>query len=784
MTLSPLQVAQLRKLRIGFAISLAVFSGPFCPYYDVYAQSSEPQQGTGEVYLVESVVVEGNRRIDGNAIKAQLKAAPGTVTSAQIGSDIKTLYNSGFFDQVTVTALPGSAGRSKLKYSVVEKPVVRKVFVKGNKEVSETDLTEVLKVDARRFIDKTKILVLTKKAVSFYQGKGFYDAAFDYSTIPVGDNEVDLTFSVKEGKRYRVTDVTLRGVKLLDDDEMREQIQVKDYKWWNSWLFGTGRVNQEMLEGDKQILRQYLLDHGFLEGAVGEALVEKKDDGLVVVFDITEGQEFRIGKVRASGDLIDSNEAKTVDGIESESGEVFNASKVREDIFKITDKFADVGYAFANVVPQTALNKGDGTVDLEFAVAKGNLVRVNRINVSGNEKTYDNVVRRTLRIEEQQIYSASKIKRSEALLKRLGLFDEATITNQATDDPAKVDLDVNVKEGTTGSFSAGAGYATSNGAIFNTRLSENNLFGTGRRANLSLDFGTFANNQILSFDDPRVNDTNLSLGLDILRTDRNYFKFRREQQGFGVSAGYPAEELFGEWAQDIFMGLKYDLSSINIKDIDESAAPLVVDSQGRLVSSSVSPSITRNTIDNPLNPSSGSKQQFSVELAGLGGDADFYLLEARNQWYYPIIKTEVGDIVISNRTTFDYGESNTDDPFPLFRRFFPGGINSVRGYRVRSLGPTDSAGNEYGGSKQFLNALELIFPLINSAGFRGVIFYDVGQAFDDNQSMRAQDLRRAYGAGIRWNSPLGPIRVELGFPVEKQEGEKSPVPMFSFGAPL
>jgi outer membrane protein insertion porin family len=747
-------------------------------------QSGYAQEVDGSGYLVDGVIVDGNRRIDGNAIKAQLKHTSGSVTSSQINADVKTLYNTGFFDQVVVSVVASSSGRPKLKYSVIEKPVARKIFIKGNKEVSESDLTEVLKVDARRFVDKSKITGLIKRAESFYQSKGFYDATFDYSTVPVGENEVDLTFTVKEGTRYRVREVVLRGVKELETDEMLSGLQVKDYKWWNSWLFGTGRVNQEMLEADKQILRQYLLDHGFLEGAVGEASVEKREDGLYVVFDITEGQQFKVGRIKASGDLIENDEDKTLAGINAERGEVFNASQVREDIFKITDKFADIGYAFANVVPQTSLNKSTATVDLDFTVAKGNLVRVNRINVSGNEKTYDNVVRRTLTIEEQEIYSGSKIKRSQTLLQRLGYFDEATITNQPTDDPNKVDLNVNVKEGTTGSFSAGAGYATSNGAIFNTRLSENNIFGTGRRANINLDFGSFANNQIVSLDDPRVNDSNLALGVDLMRTDRNFFKFERQLVGGAVTAGYPAEELFGEWGQDINLTLKYDYSSIDITNIDEEAAPLVRESEGKITSSSLTPGIVRNTINNPLNPTRGSRQQLSLEVAGLGGEADFYLFEIRNQWYYPIIETSVGEIVVSNRTTFDYGESNNDEQFPLFRRFFPGGINSVRGYRVRSLGPTDEDGNEYGGSKQFLNAFEVIFPLLNSAGFRGVVFYDVGQAFDDDQSISFPDLRQAVGYGIRWNSPLGPIRIEIGYPIDRQKDERSVVPMFSFGAPI
>jgi outer membrane protein insertion porin family len=737
-----------------------------------------------ESYSISGVDVSGYRRIDPAAIKTQLSANSGVVTSTQINNDVKTLYNSGFFDQVTVSIVPGSAGRALLRYDVVEKPVARKIFIKGNDAVSESDLAEVVKIEGKRFVDKAKLQALSRKASSYYQGQGFYDAALDYSTAPVGDNEVDVTFIVTEGERYRVREVAIQGAKDLDPDQMSADMNIKTYKWWSSWIFGTGRVNQEMMDADKQVLRQYLMDHGRLDGQVGEASVEKRDDGLYVTFDITEGKEYRIGKVKASGDLVDSSSEKTLKGIKSETGEVFNASQVREDIFSITDKFSDEGYAFANVVPNTIMNRDNGTVDLDFSSTQGQKVRINNITITGNEKTYDHVIRRWLTIGEQETYSGSKIKRSQTLLQRLGAFDEVSITNKATSDPAAVDLDVMVKEATTGSFSAGAGYSTANGTLFNTRVTENNLFGTGRKLNLNLDFGSQVTNQILSIDDPRLNDSWVSGGIDLFRTTRQYNDFNREVAGGSGTLGYPLERVLGATFQDINANLKYELQNINIRDVEDYASQFVKDSEGKSVASSVTPSLVRNTINNPMNPSRGSKQVLSAEFAGLGGDQEYYLVEARNSWFYPMVETSFGEFVLSDRTNFGYGESLNDDPFPLFKRYFPGGINSVRGYRNRTLGPEDPNGREYGGSKQLVNNLEMIFPLINSAGFKGVVFYDVGQAFDDDQPIAIDALRQAWGYGIRWNSPMGPIRVEFGYPIARQDGERGVQTMFSFGAPL
>ena len=736
------------------------------------------------VYHVSKVEIEGTSRIDKEAVKAQLSAVSGAIRAQAISEDIQSLYNSGFFDQVSVAAIPVEGGKVLLRYTLVEKPVARKIFIKGNDDISEKDLAEVLRIEGKRFVDKNKLIAIMKRAKSFYQGHGFYDATLDYSTVPVGENAVDITFSIEEGKRYRVREIVLRGVSELDQDDIRSSIQTKRYKWWNSWLLGTGRVNKEMMDADKQIIKQYLLDHGRLEGVVGEASVEKRGDGLYVTYDIAEGAEYKIGAISASGDLVNNSERETLSDLKIEVGEIFNASMIREEIFAITDRFGDEGFAFANVVPNTELNRTSGTVDIDFRTARGKKVTINSINISGNEKTYDHVIRRWLTVEEQDTYAGSKIKRSQTLLQRLGYFDEVTIANKPTDRPDVVDLDVVVKEANTGSFSAGAGYSTANGTLFNTKISENNLFGTGRRVNLNLDFGSQISNQILSFDDARINDSWVSGGVDLFRTTRQFNDFDRDLAGGGMSVGYPLERIFGEWAQDINVNMKYDLQHVRIKDVEDYASQFVKDSEGKSIASSITPSLVRNTINNPLNPVRGSKQVLSVELAGLGGDQEYYLVEIRNSLFHPIWETSFGEFVLSDRTTFGFGESLDDDPFPLFKRFFPGGINSVRGYRNRTLGPEDENGREYGGSKQVVNNLELIFPLINSAGFRGVVFYDIGQAFDDNESIGIDQMRQGWGYGVRWMSPLGPIRVEFGYPINRQPGERGVQTMFSFGAPL
>lgn len=764
----------LLKAAWGIALALTLATG---------IAPAEAAPG-GTLADVGAIVVEGNQRIDTAAIKAQIKSVAGAVNAAGVSDDIKAIYNTGFFSQVTATVVP-EKGRSTLKYVVVEKPVVRKVFIKGNEEVSEKDLADVFKFGTNRFLDKARVEALMRGAAAYYQAKGFYDAAFEYSVVPVSDNQVDLTFHVTEGRKFKITSITIRGLREVDEDELLEVMQTKEHAWYKSWLLGTGRLNKEMLDNDRSLLRQWMLDHGYLDGVVSEPQLEVADGSITITFDVQEGARYSIGSVTVSGDLIDGDTATTLEGIETVVGETFSASKVREDTFRISDKFSDRGYAFANVVPGTSVDKLNSSVGIDFSVSQGNPVSINRIKIRGNEKTYDNVIRRELRVEEQSPYSGTKIRRSQQLLERTGYFEEVGITSEPSDVPDTVDLLVNVREGSTGSFSVGAGYSSADGALFNARLTENNFFGRGRSATINADIGTERSNLVFAVKDPRFNDSFWSLGADILMSEREYDDFDRDLAGGGIDVGYPLGEVLGEWWEDIAFSLQYEYLDIEIKNVDENdAAQLVIDSEGTSTSSAFTPRLVRNTINNPLNPTKGSKQILSVELAGVGGNQEYYLLEARQVLYYPLLATSFGEFVFSWRTSVGYGESYGDEPFPLFKRYFPGGINSVRGYKNRTLGPKDENGNEYGGAKEFVNNLEVIFPLINSAGFKGVVFYDAGNAFDDDESIDLGDLRQAYGYGIRWSSPVGPIRVEFGFPIDREEGESSMVTMFSFGAPL
>lgn len=769
----------------NYSLSFLLFLFTALIFFSCFVQA-ENKDSKVESYKIDKIELGGLNSIEEESLWQHIDIERGYVTPDDIDEVTRALYATGFFDQIKVFFKPVYKEKTRvLSFELREKKTVRKVFVEGNEEVSQDDLKEILKFKGNRFFDKKILLDLKEQALMLYQSKGFYEAEIDTYVKGVNKTEVDITFTIKEGERYRIAEISVNGLVDLSESKALSSMQTQEYVWWKSWLTGSGRLNKAMLAQDQKLLRQFLIDNGYVEASVADPEIQRRDSKLYISFDVKQGSKYEFGDVSVDGDLINKSKVETLEDIGISNGDTFSGEKLRRASFKISEKFSDIGYAFVNVVPKTAIDRKSRSVAVRFSVKKGEVVSVNKINIEGNQKTYDHVIRREILVDEGQTFSGKKVRRSEALLRRLGFFDEATIVSTPVKDkPDKVDLDVNVKEGATGSFSAGAGVSSSDGLVFNVRLSERNFLGTGRSLNANVNIGTIRDNIVFSLNDRRLFNSFWATGLDIRRNQLIFDDFERRVTGAGITGGYPLEQIFGEDFNDIRFSLKYEYMKVDITDVEEEAADFIKESTGKTTASSFTPRFTRNTIDNPLNPTSGSKQIIATEIAGVGGDEEYIIFDFKNHVYTPLFDTKKGPVVFSWRFQFSYGENLNDGRLPLFKRFFAGGINSVRGFRVRELGPKDENGSEFGGSKQIVNNLELIFPLVTSAGIRGVLFFDIGDALDDDEDIEFSELRMAYGAGIRWMSPMGPLRIEFGSPLDREDNESNFVTLFSFGTPL
>lgn len=756
-------------------------------------------RGRAEEVVVGEVHIQGNLRVEEDAIRVHLRTQPGQRFDQEtLDKDIRAIYAMGFFDQVDAERSPSAKGVI-VTIRVRERPLVRNVTVEGTDNVKREEVEGALRIRPHTILDPEKARQGIEAARKLYSEKGYLDVGISYRTEMVGDNEVDLVYTVEEKEPVRVKDIVFEGNEAFSGRTLRGIMQTKE-RWILSYFTGAGNLNRDVLRADAERVTAWYYDHGYVTVRVDEPRVERQDDGLVVTMKVDEGDQFTVGEVRIEGkdipEISDVREQLAMVG-----GEVFRASGLREDVQKLTERLSDDGYAFASVDPQTDVRADDKKVDVTFAVDRGKPVIVDRIEVTGNTKTRDQVVRREMRLQEQELFSGTKLRKSREALQRLGFFQEVNISTRRGEADDRQTVVVNVKEAQTGAFSAGAGFSSADNLLFNVRIQENNLFGRGQRLVLSGDIGSIRRNIILSFTEPYLFETPLTAGIDAFSWRLEFDDFAREGTGASLQFTYPVTawgftSLFGFPLDEIRVGADYRIERAEISDIEQPAVPSIEAEEGTSLISSITPRISRNTLNHAFDPTAGSAQSASIEIAGLGGE-QFYKAELRERWYYTFLRSKaLGDFTYSLGGTLGWGIGDSGasgDELPLFERYFPGGINSLRGFEARTLGPQEVVKNRLGqvvkrtsigGSKQIILNNEIIFPVVQGIGLKGVAFVDAGNAYGANEDVDTDNTRLSVGGGIRWLSPLGPLRVELGFPLNEKKGDKKQLVGFSFGGPF
>ena len=757
--------------------------------------AAEPAQ------TVASVGVEGNLRVEEDAIKVQLRTQPGQpYDAAVLDADVRAVYGMGFFDQVDVDVSPAGEKQVAVVFRVKERPLVRTVKVEGTDEIDKDEVEGALKIRPRTILDSEKVRQGIEAAKKLYVDKGYLDATITYTTTVVGENEVDVLYKVDEKGPIKVKEIAFEGNESFSGRQLRSVMQTRE-AWILGWFTGAGVLSRDVLRTDVERLTAYYYDHGYVTVRIDEPRVERKEDGLYVTIKIDEGAQFRIGSVDLTGSGLPPDTTKLREDLDTVSGEVFSASGLREDSQKLTERLSEDGYAFASVEPQTTVNEEQKTVDVSFQADRGKQVVVDHIEIEGNTKTRDKVIRREMRLQEQELFSARKLRKSREALQRLGFFQEVNITTRRAAADDRMNVVVGVKEAQTGAFSAGAGFSSADSLLFNVRIQENNLFGRGQRVVLNGDVGSIRRNIVLSFTEPYFRDTPLTVGVDIFDWRLKFDDFARSGRGAGTQVTYPVtawgyDTLWGLPLDEVRVGADYRIERAEIGDIDFSASRSIRAEAGTSLVSSITPRVSRNTLNHAFDPTAGSFQDLGVELAGLGGE-QFVKVEARERWYYTFLRSKsLGDFTYSIGAALGYGFGDAGlngDELPLFERYFPGGINSIRGFDTRTLGPREVRKDIFGqivnttpigGSEQVILNNEIIFPLGQGIGLTGVVFVDAGNAYSAEDGITLDETRVSGGAGVRWLSPLGPFRIELGKPLVSKKFDEKSLVLFSFGGPF
>lgn len=742
---------------------------------------------------VAGVYVVGAHRIEKSAILNAVSTKPGDILSAEkVDQDIRSIYKLGHFQNVTADSNPAENGAIDLIFVVTEKPILRELVIEGNKEITTEKLKEGIPLKVNNVFTQADLDKTVKKLKKQYADEGYYLAEITPKVETVSSGDVKVTLKAKEGDKILIKEIRFDGNKVFSTKKLRGLMETKE-KWLFSWLTGAGTYKEDVLKNDANLVADFYFNNGYINVKVGEPKVKLLPDksGLIVTIGITEGDQYRAGTLDFKGDLLNYTQDQLRAKLELKPGEIFNRSLLRNDVMMLTDLYGDQGYAFANITPVTKIDADKKIIDITFDIEKGEKVYINRINITGNSKTRDKVVRRELKLAEGDLYSATGLKKSKQNLMNTGYFEEATLATVPGGADNRLNVNVGVKEKSTGTFSIGAGYSSIDGVIGQGSVQQSNFLGLGLKANASVAIGARSQTYSLGITDPYFLDTKWTLGSDLYRTERQYPNFTSRVTGADIKGGYPlSDELSTFWIYKFetnkIVGLdeKYNLNTGT-----DGTTP---DYRDREVTNSTTGSLTGslnwNSTDYRLDPTTGWVSSISAESAGLGGSNRFVRFIGSSNWFHPL----VGSMVFSLRGTLGYLDEIR--PVPRDERFNLGGIGTLRGFSPRTVGPvltvlgddtstghhvvTANGHNYIGGDTEAIINAEVTFPLIKEAGLKGVAFFDFGNSFGIpgviSQTARIPAYQSnplaSYGGGIRWNSPIGPLRLEYGIPVNPRPG--------------
>ncbi len=620
----------------------------------------------------------------------------------------------------------------------------------------------------------------TQRILEIYRRSGRFAATVEPKIIQLPQNRVDLVFEIDEGDESGIYSINFVGNRAFSDSSLRDEITTSESAFYR-FLSSTDTYDPDRLNFDRELLRRFYLSEGYADFRVLSVTAELARDGagFLITFNIEEGEQYNFGAIDITTTLKDLDVEMLRGELDTVEGDTYDATAVEQTVSFLTDAVGNLGYAFVDITPRALRDPENLTIGITYEINEGPRVYVERIDIEGNVRTLDEVIRREFRLVEGDAFNASKMRRSRQRIQNLGFFrtvDVATLPGSAAD---KTIVKVQVEEQSTGDFTFGAGFSTDSGPLGNIGLRERNLLGRGQDLRLNFTLSGISSQIDLSFTEPYFLDRNLSAGFDLFRTTRDQEEsdFTEENIGFGLRAGY-------NWDENLRQVLRYTFVWQNITNVSDGASAIIVDDEGVNTTSAVGQTLTYDTRDSRFDPTDGYVVNLDTELAGLGGDSHFLKATLGGAYYIPLL----------DRVTLKFGGEagvigSLNDDTRVSERFFVGG-ESLRGFATGGVGPRDADSDDALGAKYFYTGtMEVAFPLglPEEYEIRGRLWSDVGSAwgYDDNGVFATVNdstaIRASVGAGISWNSPFGPIQVDLGYAVLKEDFDETEVFRFSFG---
>jgi outer membrane protein insertion porin family len=682
----------------------------------------------------------------------------GEALSAEtVSRDIKRIYSMGYFDDIRVEVEPFEGG-IKLVYMIEEKPSVRRVDIQGNEEVEAEKLTEQLTVTPGSIADTVLIQGNADIIRTIYQDEGYALAVVVPVVRELDERNVLVTYQIIEGPKVRVKSIVIEGNEAFSDKNIKKHMETSERKWWNLYQLATqkGFYDKKVILQDMERIKALYHNDGFIKAEVLEPQVEISEDreSMSISVRVVEGDRFTVSSVGFAGNTIFSQDELNM-VVDTESGAVISRATLGKDVSTLTGMYTEKGYALASVYPDIQPDEERNEAAVVFRVDEDHVYHVRRINISGNQSTMDKVIRREIVLNEGDVFNSKFLKRSHQKLTNLNFFEEVKFNPVPNVKEKTLDVDVEVAERSTGLLNVGGGFSTTDKFIGMVGVTQANLGGRGQYLKLKTEFSSRSLTFELSFREPWFLDRPISLDVGAYRTEREYTSYSKKATGFSLGVG---RKFWDYWQ----VRGAYRYEQAEVFDIDDDATSVISDQEGTSDTSSISPSIVRDSRDNFLDPHRGSRNSVSTTIAGLGGENKFWTIDLDSSWFFPV--TERTTFAVRGRYGFATGIAGEE--LPLWERYYVGGISTIRG--VRDVGPRDESGEYIGGEQRLLFNVNYTFPLVPSAGLKGGIFFDVGTAWDGSWPFVT---RETAGAGIRWMSPLGPFKLDWAYVLDRKSGE-------------
>jgi len=788
-------VRVIRKLGVAFALAMTLFCG--------IAAVSVAGSTAASAQTITAVDVVGNQRVDADTIRSYVKIRPGERADAQrIDEALRTLYGIGLFEDVNIR-LQGS----RLVVTVREAQVVNRVVFEGNRRVKDDVLNAEVQSKARAALSRATVQADVQRIIEVYRRSGRYDVTVEPQIIDRPNNRVDLIFLVKEGDKTTIRTINFTGNNVFSSSRLRDVINTTQSNWL-SWLRNTDVYDPDRVNADQELLRRFYLKNGYADFRILSATVDldRQNSGFVLNFVVDEGVQYRFGNVDVLSNVRDLDPSVARALIRGRQGEVYNAELVEKTVELITIELANRGYAFAQVRPRGDRDFQGRLINVIYVIDEGARVYVERINIRSNSRTREYVVRREFDILEGDPYNRVMVDRAERRLKNLGYFKNVKITNEPGSAPDRIVLNVDVEEQLTGEFSIAAGYSTSDGILGELTIGERNFLGRGQHLRTSFQYGERMKGVELSFTEPYFMDYRLAAGFDLFYKETQ----PSELVQYGVDTIGTTLRAGARLNEEMTLQLRYSIFQREIK----SSATFAVSNAileslfQKTLTSSIGYSLTYNSLDNNKDPSSGIYAQFSQDFAGLGGDSKYLKTTGEIRYYRAITGDYVAMVKGSAGHVFAWGGDNL-----RFLDHFNNGHSLVRGFATQGFGARDintfiTSGYGYsplGGTTYWAGTAELQFPLWfmpKEIGIKSAVFVDVGSLYNYEGNLNIPnppgttasscatsvclfdtgDIRASTGVSLIWQSPFGPLRFDLAYPLVKSPYDKTQFFRFGGGA--